>query len=314
MNYQSTRHPEIKFALNPRTKENFDILINGIINHNQDMVIVVDGEEGVGKSQSTRQLALYCAEQLDTPFDREGLGNVYTSMNAYITAFEQAQADGLRGWVGVLDESRAILGKARHNNKEVKAFTDWLSEARDIGGCHFILLPRFHDLHKYVVLNRMSMLINLKKEFRSNPNKMGGQDLILGGYKLYAAENYLYGAYFMPYKYPTVCAVQDRFSNVEVMTPKGLERLSAQKKLDRDTRRQLNTEEGIDKNTVWLNGLLSVLQSQGHKAVSLARILGITRQSLNNRLQSGKQTIIYSRWKKSLASKEETEDGDSDDD
>lgn len=297
MRYKSpTGAPE--YVLHDEIKENMDIGLNGVINHNQDMMIVVDGEEGVGKSQGTRQHALYCADKLGTPFDREGLGNVYTSMEAYITAFEQAQTKGIRGWVGILDESRAVLGKARHSNREVKAFTDWISECRDIGGVHFIILPRFHDLHKYVVLNRMMMLIHYSKEYKANPKVLGGQELVLGNYKLYANDHKLHAAYFLPYNYPNQWAAQERLSNVEVMTPKGLTAITEQKKKDRDERRQTNMETGIDKGTVWLNGLLAILQAQGHSAVGFARLFGITKQAVNTRLQAGKQTVIFNNWKK----------------
>lgn len=297
MMYKSpTGAPE--FSINDKVKENLDILLNGVLNNNQDMVTVVDGEERSGKSQGTRQLALYCADVLNTPFDREGMGNVYTSMERYIEAYEKAAEKGIRGWVGILDESRAVLGKANHNSREVKTFTNWLSECGDIGGCHFILLPKFHDLQKYVVLHRMMLLISLRKEYRPNRNLLGGQELILGGYKVYPNDAALHSAYFNPYSYPRQWAVQDRFSNVEIMTPKGLAIIKDQKKQDRDNRRQTNMEQGIDKGTVWLNGLLAILQGQGHQPASFARLLGITRQAMNQRIQAGKQTLIYSRWKK----------------
>lgn len=288
------------FVIDPKLKENTDILLAGVKYHNQDALIVYDGEEGSGKSVAARKHALYCAEQLDTPFDREGNGNIYTSMQTYITAFEKAQERGIRGWVGVLDESRAVLGKARHNSREVKAFTDWLSECRDIGGVHFILLPRFHDLAKYIVLNRMHLLVNMKKEFRPNPGVLGGYELVLGGYKMYPVDYKLHEAYFNPYHYPSQWAASARFDAVEIMTPKGLESIRAQKKKDRDERRLANSETGIDRGTVWLNGLLAVLQAQGHSPAAFARIFGVTRQAINQRLQAGKQTAIYLRYKQSL--------------
>lgn len=280
--------------------------------HNQDMVIVVDGDEGSGKSQGVRQDALYCAEQLGTPFDREGCGNVYTSMEKYIEAFEKAQANGIRGWVGVLDESRAVLGKARFNSREVKAFTDWLSECRDIGGCHFILLPKFHDLHKYVVLNRMSLLIHLQKEYAPSTTKRGGHELVLGAYKVYAPDAALYRAYANPYQYPSFYAVQDRYPNVEVMTPKGLDSLVLQKKKDREDRRAANMDTGIDRGTMQLNALLAILKAQGHQGVTFARMLGITRQAISQRVQAGRGTLIYRRWKDGVVGKEEI-DGEDDD-
>lgn len=307
MKYKSpTGAPE--FAIDDDLKKELDILLNGVLNHNQDMVCVVDGEERSGKSQGTRQLALYCADQVKTPFDREGLGNVYTSMEAYISAFEKAQEKGIRGWVGVLDESRGLLGKARHNNREVKAFTDWLSECGDIGGVHFILLPRFHDLHKYVVLNRMMLLINLRKAYKKNESVLGGYELVLGGYKVYSNDFNLHQAYFAPYNYPRQWATQGTFSNVEIMTPKGLAAITAQKKKDRDERRQANGEKGLDRSTIHLNGLLAVLQEQGHQPAAFARIFGVTRQALTERLKAGRQTVVYARWKKSQSAEGEEVD------
>lgn len=296
-----------EFAIDAKTKENLDILLNGVLTGNQDFLIVIDGEERSGKSQGARQLGLYCAEQLNSPFDREGLGNIYTSMDRYIDAFEKAQARGIRGWVGILDESRAILGKANHNSREVKSFINWLSECGDIGGVHIVLLPRFHDLHKYVVLNRMHLLVSLKKEYRPNPNVLGGHDLVLGGYKLYANDHKLTDSYFNPYSYPSQWAASARFSNIEIMTPKGLAAIKEQKKKDRDERRQAMSETGIDKGTVWLNGLLAVLQAQGHQPAGFARLFGVTRQAMNQRLQAGKQTVIYSRWKKSNQGEQDEE-------
>ena len=45
-----------------------------------------------------------------------------------------------------------------------------------------------------------------------------------------------------------------------------------------------------------LNGLLAVLVRQGHRAANLARIFGITRQSMNQRLRAGEETVIYTDW------------------
>lgn len=287
-----------EFYMNKDLKANYDILIDDIMNHKQDAIIVFSGAEGVGKSQSVRQSALYMADKLGSPFDREGTGNVYSNMEQYMSAYEEAKKKGIIGWSGILDESRAILGKARSSSKDVKGFTDWLSECRNIRGVHFILLPAYHDLTKYVALWRMRLLIHMTKEYRENRNKESGYDLVLGSYKVYPNDDALKACYKEPYNLPHRYAIQDRFPNVEVMTPKGLQAIEDQKDQDRDLRRKANAETGLDKGTVGLNGLMAVLKDQGFRPYLFGKLLGLSNQAINARLVAGRQTIIYQRWKK----------------
>lgn len=286
----------LKFNFDDKLKENLDILLNGVLNYRQDAIIVIDGEEGSGKTQASHQLALYCAETLGTVFERDGTKNVHSSMEKYIHVAEGMHKQGVRGFVNVLDESRSVLGKAHHSTKEVKRFTDWLSECREMGQVHIILLPAFHDLQKYVVLWRMSFLIHMVKEFNRNEKALGGYDLRLGGFKAYANDDALKQAYINPYWYPKQWSARSRFDNVEVMTEKGIAALREQKDTERERRVTKDQESGIDKNAVWLNGLIAVLHTEGHEMAPIARLFGITRQAIHARIQSGKSTRIYTEW------------------
>lgn len=286
----------VRFYMNPRLKQNLDIHLNAVKSHNQDMLVVIDGEEGSGKSQSVRQLALYCAEQLGTTFERDGTANIHNSMDKYIDVAEGKSKEGIRGWVNVLDESRAVLGKARFNSKPVKRFTDWLSECRDMGQVHFILLPAYHDLHKYVVLWRMVFVIHMQKEFVENAKVSGGYEPRLGAYRLFPNDHKLQECFFKPYTYPAQWDVRDRFGNVEVMTPAGLTALKEQKDSERLKRAAEDKEStAMTKDTVRFNVALAVMNAEGHTNRQLGKWFHVSESMIAARVRSGREMPIYNR-------------------
>ena len=79
----------------------------------------------------------------------------------------------------------------------------------------------------------------MKIEYSENPNVMGGYKLKLGGYQVYPNDAMLKFMYTNPYNYPKQWAIQDRFDNIEVLTPKGLAALEEQKRKDREERSRL---------------------------------------------------------------------------
>ena len=296
------------FSLDPKLRQNLDILLNAVMQNNQDMFIVIDGEEGSGKSQAARMLGLYCADVLGTPFDREGTANVHSSMEKYVDTFEKHFKERKRGMVGILDEGRAVLGKARFNSKPVKRFTDWISECREGGGVHIILLPAYHDLHKYVVLWRMNILIHMMKEYKEDREQLGGHKLVLGAFKMYANDEHLKAAFMNPYYYPRRWDAYNRFSNVEVMTPKGMEEIRAQKDTERAKRMKEDTETGFDKAHIQLNGILAILRAQGYEIASFAKILNVSKPAIYQRITAGKSTLIYQNWKRSASGDTENDE------
>lgn len=283
------------FYLSTKLKQNLDIGLNGVKNYKQDMIVVIDGDEGSGKSQTVRQLALYCADTLGTEFDRDGVKNIHSSMEKYVKCAEDKAREKVVGWVNILDESRAVLGKAGAFTRPVRTFINWLSECRDMRQVHFILLPKFHDLHKYVVLNRMTILVHMYKDYVPNSEALGGYDYKLGAFKLYANDEYLQAAYSVPYRYPKVWAAHDRFSNVEVLTEKGLEALSEQKANEREKRfLQEVKKETIDRDSARTNILLCTLHTlHGYERKKLAKMVNLSFEAVKMRLKAGKENPMY---------------------
>lgn len=198
------------FYLNKVLKQSLDIQISDIKNKNQDLVIVIDGKEGSGKSKKSRQIAYYCAQQLGVNF---GVDNIHFDLKEYI----EGSLKGGKYSINLLDEGRKLLNKKRSNSREAVTFTNFLSECRDMRQIHIILLPAFHDLDSYVVLWRMDLLIHLEKYHVADLKSDIGWRLVLGDYKVFDNNNVLKKFYNFKYNYPKNYSIKDKFSNFEVL-------------------------------------------------------------------------------------------------
>ena len=214
-----------KFSMNKQLKENLDIELSSMKQSIQDFVLVIDGLEGSGKSKFARQIAFYCAKNLGSHFDTEGIGNIHNDINKYIDTSLQAGAFA----VNILDESRNALLKVTSQSRSAVRFTNYLSECRALRQVHIILLPAYHDLAKYVVLWRMNFLIHLKKKMIPDAKMEGGYKLVLGEFLVFPNDSYTKWFYDDKYRYNKKFAVRDRFPNFEVLSPGGLEAYEKQK-------------------------------------------------------------------------------------
>lgn len=198
------------FYLNKELKLSLDIQIHDMKIKNQDLVIVIDGKEGSGKSTFGRQIAYYCSKELGTKFT---VDNIHFDLQEYInTSLHSEQYT-----INLLDEGRKLLNKKRSNSRETVTFTNYLSECRDKQQVHIILLPAFHDLDTYVVLWRMDFLIHLDKYHVEDEKVSTGWRLVLGNYKVFDNNNALKKFYNFKYSYPKNYDVWDKFPNFEVL-------------------------------------------------------------------------------------------------
>jgi deoxyadenosine/deoxycytidine kinase len=131
-----------------------DMYFNDMYRDKMDVVIVIDGKEGTGKSRMARIVGSYLAMKAKMPFS---VPNIHFSAKEYIK-FSEA---GAKFQINVLDESRQALNKRRSMSKDVVGFTNYISENRDKYQVHIILLPAIHDLDSYVSIWRMHMLIRM---------------------------------------------------------------------------------------------------------------------------------------------------------
>lgn len=206
-------------------KTNLDILINDVKNSKMDLVIVVDGPEGIGKSFLARGLAMYCATGLGIEFT---VDDIQFDLAPYIGESLKAARDGRKHKINLLDEARKVLHRARGGSYSNVKFTNYLSECRALGQVHIILAPAFHDLDKYLVMWRMSILIHCKKNYVQNPESETGVSLFRGEYEVFVngagGKKALNTCWEMKsYTYPHQWETRGRWPSKEVFTPAQLE-------------------------------------------------------------------------------------------
>jgi len=230
----------VSFYLNKKEKQNLDIGLQAMKQSVQDLVFVIDGAEGSGKSKKARQLAAYCAMVLGSKFDFDGIYNIHNDIDKYIDSSLESPEFA----VHVLDEGRQVLNRKRSMGREAVRFTNYMSECRGRRQVHIILLPAFHDLDSYVALWRMDLLWHLSKHYEKVEDDYV---LKLGEYRLYANNAGLKKYYEWKYSHPKIFDVRDRFSNVEILTDKGLIEYEAQKNNKLDEKYASDAKKASDK-------------------------------------------------------------------
>jgi len=130
-------------------KSNMDIAV-GAVHKDLDMVIVVDGYEGAGKSVITQQVAKY----VDPTFDISRI--VFTP-----NTFRKAIVDAKQYQAIVYDESYTGLSSRQAMSRVNKALIQMIAEIRQKNLFVFIVMPSFFDLDKYIALHRSRALIHV---------------------------------------------------------------------------------------------------------------------------------------------------------
>jgi len=195
-----------------RFKSNLDIYLNNM-EDNDDLVFVLDGPEGAGKSLRARQIGKYCADKLGTKFSDE---NIHFQLQEYL----DFSLESPEYTVCVLDEARNVLNKKSSNSKINKKFTNYISECRKKRQVHILCIPAFHDLDKYIVLWRMKFVVHIIKSIEKDSSKWSGYALKRGTFKLFMNDDYLKDSYGYPYRYPKRYESYGQFSDVEVFSKK----------------------------------------------------------------------------------------------
>ena len=138
-----------QFYLHKWLKSNFDIAIK-VVKKDWDMVFVIDGTEGGGKSVLAQQVAKYCDPTLT--IDRI----VFTPHQ-----FKDAVMKAEKYQAIVYDEAYAGLGSRGTMSHVNIMLVKMLTEIRQKNLFIFIVLPTFFDLDKYVALWRSRALIHV---------------------------------------------------------------------------------------------------------------------------------------------------------
>lgn len=273
---------EKSFYMNKELKHNFDVGVNQIKNFNQDMVILIVGPEGAGKSQGGRQFGYYLAEKLGSGFDIDGASNVYHDIEPYI--HDSRTGDKYR--VQILDESRQALYKLRSTASAAVAFTNYMSYCRFKNGVHIIILPAYHDLDPYIALWRADFVIYMEKNYKTTGPNPEDVELDLGTFRLYSNGKNLRYCYNNKYIYPKQYDVRDSLSNVEVLSKAGLKAYdqSKEKQLKKyDAQEYKKNRHKMQKRFV---ELLNFTRKNSDKTMQeIASELGCSRRTLYNYIE-----------------------------
>lgn len=163
-----------------------------------DILYVIDGTEGSGKSTLGRQVAII----LDNNFDHKRI--------CYSTKQAVMMHKKLGKWSSIqLDESKEDLDRKSTMSKKNKWFMNFLSQSRQAHKFLQVVLPSIYDLDKYVAEHRARFLIHCYKQKGRHP----------GHFEFYGprAIKYLFshGARFR--SYPAKPAFRGRFTKGNVV-------------------------------------------------------------------------------------------------
>lgn len=160
-------------------KENLDIMKNAI-KKDWDMVTIIDGEEGVGKSVLTQQ----CAYYLDPTINLSRICFTPSEFKEAILKAEKYQAV-------IFDEAYTGLSSRAATSRINKTLVSLLAEIRQKNLFIFIVMPTFFELDRYAALWRSRLLLHtykgkgFQRGFFSFYNSEKKSELYMKGKKLY---------------------------------------------------------------------------------------------------------------------------------
>ncbi len=121
--------------------------------NNLDAVVIVDGDEGIGKSNLAAGCAYYCAWKLGRKFTVDNVFFKVEEMLDFAVSTENQ----------VLDWDEAALGGLASNwqDKFQQKLLQMLMVARKKKHIYFICIPKFFKLNEYLVVDRSIALLHV---------------------------------------------------------------------------------------------------------------------------------------------------------
>ena len=143
---------DIQYYMNPMLKEKLDLMI-ARMKHGKDNLLIVDGDEGDGKTNMSMLLGYYVAHTCNRSF---GLKNIFFDLDELIDF-----AIHTKEQVIIWDEG-ALGGLASEWwNKNQKKFIKLLMIARKKKHFWIVNIPKFFKLNEYFVIDRSIGLVHV---------------------------------------------------------------------------------------------------------------------------------------------------------
>jgi len=268
----------IKVAIPLQLKADLDIRIDDMIHSEMDIVIVIDGHEGVGKSRTLRVLGSYISDYTGVDF---GPDNIHFNVKDYINSAEDKKSGKYH--INCLDESREALNRRRGMAKGNVKFLNWLSENRDKQQVHIIVLPAIHDLESYVTNWRMGLFIHHLKTHGFQKGTLSGYKLVRGYFKVFnkkALQKVIMNSKkYGYYSYPRNYRYRRKFLDTEPFTDKQLAAYK-KKKAEKRAEKYVEKEKKIGPGIELLSRVVEHKHSQGLSFRDMAKDLGVPRATV----------------------------------
>jgi len=271
-----------------KLKGDLDILIDDMMYEEMDIVIVIDGKEGTGKSRDARIIGKYIESITGVPF---GAKHIHLTTDDYMKSAEDAVSNKIKFQINVLDESRQALNRKRGMSKSNVKFSNYLSECRDAQQVHIILLPAVHDLENYITMWRMSLLIHKIKGHRKNNQRRSGYSLLRGYFKVFQNCKHLQQVIFNRtkygyYAYPQIPKYRAKMIDAEPFTEK---ELTQYKNLKAAKRKEKYAEEekkiSNELKTSYTKELQSIkgMMEKGITTTEIGKMWGVSGSAVSHR-------------------------------
>lgn len=141
------------YSMEPKLKEKLDIMILRMTKKQKDNLIIIDGDEGDGKTNMELGIAYYIHHETGRPFS---IDNVFFDLDKLID-FGMKTKEQIICW----DEGALGGLSAEWWNKNQKRFIKFLMIARKKRHFFIICIPRFFKLNEYFVIDRSIALIHV---------------------------------------------------------------------------------------------------------------------------------------------------------
>jgi len=143
----------------PTIRNHLEQVRERVVNHDADFVIVIDGEEGSGKSVLAQQLA----SVLDPNFN---IDKICFNAEEFMKAIRDKNR--IAGDCIVLDEAFSGLNSRQSLSKINRAVVGLATEMRQLNLFVIIVLPSFFDLDRYFALWRCRALFHVYLNKKGN--------------------------------------------------------------------------------------------------------------------------------------------------
>lgn len=151
-----------QYFMEDKLKYMLDLMIERSIKSNFDNLVVVDGDEGYGKTNFSVGCAYYVAQQLNKTFNVDHLFFKPDDFIKYASEHENE--------VIVWDEAAMVALASEWQNKTQQKLMKFLMIARKKRHFYFFCIPKFFRLNEYFIIDRAIALCHV---YARNQTQLG---------------------------------------------------------------------------------------------------------------------------------------------